>query len=139
VLTDIPDRPGAIEFVTAIATAIVQERLQGDKALLSTPLKLIFPDNAFLPARLALDPVLKCITCLWKLLDHLVAPLASAIFAEAGRKIQGLPEGKFVRCHVLLQPISCMLPVRQHAVINECYSVWRLTAEVFPCCPRSSS
>jgi hypothetical protein len=44
-----------------------------------------------------------------------------------------------VRCHVLLQTISCMLPVRQHAVINECYSVWRLTAEVFPCCPRSSS
>ena len=103
-LTDIPGQPGAIGFVTAIATAIVQERLPGDKALLSTPLNLIFPDNAFLPVRLALDPVLKRATCLRKLPDHLVAPLASAIFAEARGKVQGLPNGEFVHCHVLLQP-----------------------------------
>ena len=77
--------------MTAIATAIVQERLPGDKALLPTPLNLIFPDNAFLPVRLALDPVLKCATCLRKLPDHLVAPLASAIFAEARGKVQVCP------------------------------------------------
>jgi hypothetical protein len=28
---------------------------------------------------------------------------------------------------------------RRHPVIKERYSIWRLTAEVFPCCPRSSS
>jgi hypothetical protein len=140
VLPDIPGRPGAIMFATAtaIATAVAPERLQGDTALLSTPLNLIFPDNTLLPVRLVLDPVLKHVACFRKLPDHLVGPLASAISAEIGRKVQGLPNGKFVRCHVLLQQMACRRD-RQHATISERYSVWRLTAEVLPCCPRSSS
>jgi hypothetical protein len=138
VLTDIPDRPGAIMLVTAIATAVMQGRLQGDTALLPTPLNLIFSDNALLPVRLALDPVLEHVARLRKLPDYLVAPLASTIFAEGGRKIQGLPNGKFVRCHVLLQQAACRR-LQRHAVIDERYSVRRLTADVLPCCPRSSS
>ena len=136
---DIPGWPGAIvwPFAAAIA-AIDREPIEDDGALLSTPLDLIFPDNALLPIHLALDPVLKHVACLRKLPDHLVAPLAFSILAGTGRKVQGLPDGKFVRCHVLLQQ-SSMPPKRRHTIINERYSVWRLTADVFPCCPRSSS
>jgi hypothetical protein len=86
-LPDIPGRPGAIMFATAIATTVAAERLQGDTALLSTPLNLIFPDNTLLPVRLVLDPVLKHVACFRKLPDHLVGPLAFAIFAGTGRKV----------------------------------------------------
>jgi hypothetical protein len=80
-----------------------REPIEDDGALLSTPLDLIFPDNALLPIHLALDSVLKHVACLRKLPDHLVAPLAFSILAGTGRKVQGLPDGKFVCCHVLLQ------------------------------------
>ena len=40
--------------------------------------------------------------------------------------------------HFLLQRAGCRR-VRRHSRATEPYSVWRLTAEVFPCCPRSSS
>jgi hypothetical protein len=43
-----------------------------------------------------------------------------------------------VHCHVLLQQ-AAHRRLWRHAVIDECYSVRRLTAEVLPCCPRSSS
>jgi hypothetical protein len=59
VLTDIPGRSGAIMLVTKIVTVVMQERLQGDRALLPTPLNLIFPDYTLLPVNFALDPVLK--------------------------------------------------------------------------------
>jgi hypothetical protein len=65
--------------------------------------------------------------------------LAFSLFAETGRKVQGLPDGESVHCHVLFQSVGSVPSVWRHAVINEHYSVWRLTAEVFPCCPRSSS
>src|SRR5215213_2424305 len=136
--TDIPDRLDALMFVTALATAVVRERLLGDRAPLFTPLNLIFPDNALLPVRFALDPVLKHVVCFRKLPDHLVAPLAFFIFAEIGRKVQSLPNEKLVRCHILLQHAACR-QLRRHALVNERYSVRRLTAELFPCCPRSSS
>src|SRR5690348_8415595 len=103
VLPDIPGRPEAIMFATAMATTIGQERLQGDRVVLSTQLNLIFPDNALLPVRFALDPVLKHVICFRKLSDYLVTTFAFAVSPEIGRKVQGLPDGKFVRCHVLLQ------------------------------------
>ena len=105
-----------------IATAVDRDRLQGGGALLFTPLDLIFPDDALLPVRLALDPVLKHVACLRKLPDHFVVPFACATFAETGRKVQGLPDGKFVRCHVLLQP-AAYRRFRRYAVINERYSI----------------
>src|SRR3954468_14750064 len=113
--------------------------LAGRGALLSTPLDLIFPDDALLSLHLALDPVLKHVACLRKLPDYLIVSFSFALFTEIERKVQGLPDGKFVRCHVLLQSVISVPPKRRHAVVNERYSVWRLTAEVFPCCPRSSS
>ena len=74
-------------FASRIATAVDRGCLRGDGALLSTPLDLIFPDDALLPVRLTLDPVLKHVACLRKLPDYLVAPLAFSIFAGAGRKV----------------------------------------------------
>src|SRR3954466_7141726 len=117
---------------TATAATLIGDRLQDDGALLSTPFDLIFPDDALLPIHLVLDPVLKHIACLRKLPDYLVASLAFSILAGTWRKVQGLPDGKFVRYHVLLQPVSSVPPNRRHTVINERYSVLRLTAEVFP-------
>jgi hypothetical protein len=92
------------------------------------PLDLIFPDDTLLPIHLALNPVLEHVTCLRKLPDYLVVSFVFASFAETGRKVQGLPDGKFVRCHVLLQSVRSVPPVWRHVVIIERYSVWRLTA-----------
>jgi hypothetical protein len=83
------------------------------------PLDLIFPDDALLPTNLALDPVLKHVACFRKLPDYLVAPLAFSIFTGTRRKVQGLPDGKFVCCHVLLQSVRSVPPVWRHAVIIE--------------------
>jgi hypothetical protein len=109
-----------------IATTGDRDRLQGGGALLSTPLDLIFPDDALLPVRLALDPVLKDVACFRKLPDYLVAPLAFSIFAGTGRKVQGLPDGKFVRCHVLLQQVAYRR-CRRDAVIKEPLSLTNAT------------
>jgi hypothetical protein len=99
-----PDRPAQMygPLGPRIAIADDRDRLQSDGALLSTPFDLIFPDDAFLPVHLAFDPVLEHVACLRKLLDYLVMTLAFATFAETWRKVQGLPDGKFLGCHVLL-------------------------------------
>jgi hypothetical protein len=74
-------------FAPRIAAAVDRGQLQSDGALLSTPLDLIFPDDALLPVRLTLDPILKHVACLRKVLDHLVVPLAFAFFSGTGRKV----------------------------------------------------
>ena len=53
--------------------------------------------------RLALDAVLKRVARLGELSNNLVATLSSAIFTQTGRKSQGLPNGKFMGSHFLLQ------------------------------------
>jgi hypothetical protein len=65
-------------------------------------LGLVLPDNALVPIDLVLDPVLKYATRLGELSNNLVATLSFAISAKTGRKVQGLPDGKFMRSHVLL-------------------------------------
>ncbi len=87
--SDGPGRPAQMygPLGPQIATAVDRDRLQDDGAFLSTPLDLIFPDDALLPVRLTLDPVLKHVAGLRKLPDYLVAPLAFSIFAGAGRKV----------------------------------------------------
>jgi hypothetical protein len=101
-------------------------------------LDLVFPNDAFMAVRLALDAVLKRVARLGELSNDLVPALSSAIFTQTGRKSQGLPNGKFMGSHFLLQRARVPpCPAAPRAI--ERYSVWRLTAEVFPCCPRSSS
>jgi hypothetical protein len=87
--------------------------------------------------RLTLDAVLKRVARLRELSNNLVATLSSAIFTQTGRKSQGLPNGKFMGRHFLIQRAGAAVSGGTPAI--EPYSVWRLTAEVFPCCPRSSS
>ena len=64
-------------------------------------LGLVLPDDALVPVNLALDPVLKYATRLGELLNNFVATFAIATMT--GRKVQGLPNGKFMHSHVLLQ------------------------------------
>jgi hypothetical protein len=64
---------------------------------------LVLPDDALVPVRLALDPVLKYAARLGELPNNLVATLSFAVSTKTGRKVQGLPNGKFMRSHVLLQ------------------------------------
>jgi hypothetical protein len=70
-------------------------------------LDLIFPNDALMAVRLALDAVLKRVTCLGELSNNLVATLSSAIFTQTGRKSQDLPNGKFMGSHFLLQRAEC--------------------------------
>jgi len=77
------------------------------RADLGPALGLVLPDDALVPVHLALDPVLKYATRLGELSNDLVATLSFAISAETGRKVQGLPNGKFMRRHVLLQQAEC--------------------------------
>jgi hypothetical protein len=93
----------SVALCDAITATLIGDRWQDDGTFLSTPLELIFSDDALLPIDLVLDPVLKHVACLRKLPDYSVAPLAFASFAGIRRKVQSLPDGKFVRCHVLLQ------------------------------------
>jgi len=71
-----------------------------------------------MPVHLALDPVLKYATRLGELSNDLVATLSFVISAKAGRKVQGLPNGKFMRSHVLLQQAECRRLRRHSAPLN---------------------
>jgi len=81
-------------------------------------LGLVLPDDALVPVHLALDPVLKYATRLGELSNNLVATLSFAIPAKTGRKVQGLPNGKFMRSHVLLQQAECRHLRRHSAPLN---------------------
>ena len=70
-------------------------------------LDLVFPNDAFMAVCLALDAVLKRVARLGELSNNLVATLSSAIFTQTGRKSQGLPNGKFMGSHFLLQRAEC--------------------------------
>src|SRR5947208_16762930 len=78
-------------------------------------LGLVLADDALVPVQLALDPVLKNAARLGELSDDLVAPLAFVISAETRRKVQGLPNDKFMRSHVLLQQAECRRLGRRYA------------------------
>jgi hypothetical protein len=77
-------------------------------------LGLVLPDDALVPVNLALDPVLKYATRLRKLSNNLEAAFAVSIFPRAGRKVQGLPNSKFMRSHVLLRQAECRR-LRRHS------------------------
>src|SRR5260370_13742444 len=82
--------------------------------IIGPALGLVLPDDALVPVHLALDPVLKNATRLGELSHNLVATLSFAISANTGRKVQGLPNGKFMRSHVLLQQAECRR-LRRHS------------------------
>jgi len=88
------------------------------RADLGPALGLVLPDDALVPVHLALDPVLKYATRLGELSNNLVATLSFAIPAKTGRKVQGLPNGKFMRSHVLLQQAECRRLQRHSAPLN---------------------
>src|SRR6202049_762538 len=77
-------------------------RYPDSRANLRPTLGLVLSDDALVPVHLALDPVLKYATRLGKLSNNLVATLSFAISTKTGRKVQGLPNGKFMLNHVLL-------------------------------------
>src|SRR5947208_15085366 len=79
-------------------------------------LGLVLPDDALVPVHLALDPVLKNATRLGELSNNLVATLSFAISTNAGRKMQALPNGKFMRRHVLLPNEGCRR-LRRHSAL----------------------
>jgi hypothetical protein len=84
-----------------------EEDVLGEHLKLLPALGLVLPDDAHMTVRLALDPVLKYATCLGELLNNPVAALSVSISARTRRKVQGLPNGKFMRRHVLLQQAGC--------------------------------
>ncbi len=88
------------------------------RADLGPALGLVLPDDALVPVQLALDPVLKYAPRLGELSNNLVATLSFAIPAKTGRKVQGLPNGKFMRSHVLLQQAECRRLRRHSASLN---------------------
>ena len=77
-------------------------------------LGLVLPNDALVPVHLALDPVLKNATRLGELSNDLVATLSFAISTNAGRKVQGLPNGEFMRSHFLPQEAECRR-LRRHS------------------------
>ncbi len=89
-------------------------RYPDNPADLRPALGLVLPDDPLVPVRLTFDPVLKYATRLGELSNNLVATLSFAISAKTGRKVQGLPNGKFMRSHVLLQHAECRR-LRQHS------------------------
>ena len=84
-------------------------------------LGLVLPDDALVPVNLALDPVLKYATRLGELLNNFVATFAVSIFPRTGRKVQGLPNGKFMRSHILLQQASAAVSggTSHHSVLRD--------------------
>ena len=84
-----------------------EENVFGEHLKLLPALGLVLPDDALVPVNLVLDPVLKYATRLRKLSNNLVAAFAVSIFARTRRKVQGLPNGEFMRSHVLLQQAEC--------------------------------
>jgi len=93
-------------------------RCPNSRADLRPALGLVLTDDALVPVQLALDPVLKYATRLGELSNNLVATLSFAIPAKTGRKVQGLPKGKFMRSHVLLQQAECRRLRRHSASLN---------------------
>ena len=93
-------------------------RYPDSRADLRPALGLVLPDDALVPVRLALDPVLKYATRLRELSNNLVATLSFAISTKTGRKVQGLPNGKFMRSHVLLQQAERRRLRRHSAPLN---------------------
>ena len=79
-------------------------RYADSRADLKPALGLVLADDALVPVHLALDPVLKYATRLGELLNNFVATFALSTMTR--RKVQGLPYGKFMRSHVLLQHAS---------------------------------
>lgn len=79
---------------------------------------LILPDDALVPVDLVLDPILKYATRLGELSNNLVATLSFAISTNAGRKVQGLSNSKFMRCHVLLQQAESRQRRRHTTLLN---------------------
>ncbi len=82
-------------------------RCPNSRADLRPALGLVLTDDALMPVHLALDPVLKYATRLGELSNDLVATLSFNISTKTGRKVQGLPNGKFMCSHVPLQQVGC--------------------------------
>jgi hypothetical protein len=84
----------------------------------SPALGLVLPDDALVPVDLVLDSVLKYATGLGELSNNLVATFSFAISADTGRKVQSLPNRKFMRRHVPLQNAECRRLRRHSALLN---------------------
>jgi hypothetical protein len=90
-------------------------RYPDSRANLRPTLGLVLSDDALVPVHLALDPVLKYAIRLGELPNNLVATLSFTISTKTGRKVQSLPNGKFMRSHVLLQQAECRR-LRRHSM-----------------------